>query len=62
MDASTPGLERLVGPVARHLGIDPAGVHLRRIPTGKFNETYSVEGGPGPLLKVSPHPTRGLAI
>jgi aminoglycoside phosphotransferase (APT) family kinase protein len=41
--------------VARHLELDPDGVRLRRSPTGKFNETYFVEGGPVPLvLRVAP--------
>jgi hypothetical protein len=41
--------------VARHLDLDPDGVRLRRSPTGKFNETCLVEGGPVPLvLRVAP--------
>jgi aminoglycoside phosphotransferase (APT) family kinase protein len=41
--------------VARHIGADPEGVCLRRIPTGKFNTSYFVEGGPRPLvLRIAP--------
>src|SRR5262249_41423449 len=41
--------------VARRLGTAPVGLRLGRIPTGKFNSSYFVEGGPMPaVLRVAP--------
>lgn len=49
--------------VACHLGIDPAGLALRRIPTGKFNTSYIVEGGLVPLvLRASPPDDRSRML
>jgi aminoglycoside phosphotransferase (APT) family kinase protein len=49
--------------VARHFDLDPDGVRLRRSPTGKFNETYFVEGGPVPLvLRVAPPDDRSRML
>ncbi len=49
--------------IARHLDLAPDGVRLRRSPTGKFNETYFVEGGPMPLvLRVAPPDDRPRMI
>ncbi len=40
---------------ARHIGVDPEVVRLGLIPTGKFNTSYLVEGGPVPLvLRIAP--------
>ena len=45
-------LVRLVG---RHLGTAPGNIHLRRIPTGKFNTSYYVECGAVPqVLRIAP--------
>jgi aminoglycoside phosphotransferase (APT) family kinase protein len=47
--------EVLTGLVARHLDTAPESLAIRRSPTGKFNETCFVEGGPVPLvLRVAP--------
>jgi aminoglycoside phosphotransferase (APT) family kinase protein len=41
--------------VARHTDAAPEAIRLRRIPTGKFNTSYAVEGGPVPLvLRIDP--------
>lgn len=49
--------------VARHLGVDPERLTLRRSPTGKFNETHFVEGGPMPLvLRVAPPDDRSRML
>jgi aminoglycoside phosphotransferase (APT) family kinase protein len=58
-----PSEQTLIGLVTRHLDVDPQTLHLRRCPTGKFNTTYFVEGGPVPLvLRIAPpdDPTRVL--
>jgi len=40
---------------ARHLRFDPRGLRVRRCPTGKFNDTFFVEGGACPVvLRVAP--------
>jgi aminoglycoside phosphotransferase (APT) family kinase protein len=55
MPHDAPDARALARLVARHLGADPGDVRLRRCPTGKFNETYFVEGVPRPLvLRVAP--------
>ena len=49
--------------VARHLDVDPQGLRVRRCPTGKFNETYFVEGGPAPLvLRIAPPEDRSRVL
>jgi aminoglycoside phosphotransferase (APT) family kinase protein len=41
--------------VTRHLGRGPEGIRPVRIPTGEFNTSYAVEGGPVPLvLRIAP--------
>jgi aminoglycoside phosphotransferase (APT) family kinase protein len=41
--------------IAHHVPTEPDCLRLRRSPTGKFNATYFVEGGPRPLvLRVAP--------
>ena len=52
-----------VGLVARHFGVDPGGLVVRRFGTGKFNTTYAVEGGPVPLvLRVAPTDDRSRML
>src|SRR3954454_3085052 len=54
---------RLADFTARHLGTGPGAVRLRRIPTGKFNTSYVVEGGPVPLvLRVAPPDDRSRML
>jgi aminoglycoside phosphotransferase (APT) family kinase protein len=49
--------------VARHLDVDPERLTFRRSPTGKFNETHFVEGGPVPLvLRVAPPDDRSRML
>jgi aminoglycoside phosphotransferase (APT) family kinase protein len=49
--------------VARHLDVDPERLTLRRSPTGKFNETHFIEGGPMPLvLRVAPPDDRSRML
>jgi hypothetical protein len=59
-----PSDEHVLGRlVARRLGIVPEEVRLRRSPTGKFNETYFVEGGPVPLvLRIAPPDDRSRML
>ena len=53
-------LARLVG---RHLGMAPGDVRLRRIPTGKFNTSYLVDGGPVPLVvRIAPPDDRSQML
>jgi aminoglycoside phosphotransferase (APT) family kinase protein len=53
----------LAGLVARHLGVDPGGLVVRRFGTGKFNTSYAVEGGPAPLvLRVAPPDDRSRML
>src|SRR5689334_5657999 len=53
----------LTGLVARHLGAEPEGLAVRRCPTGKFNATYFIEGGPVPLvLRIAPAEDRGRML
>src|SRR3954447_10607233 len=49
--------------IARRTGT-PAGVQTpRRIPTGKFNTSYAVEGGPVPLvLRIAPPDDRSRML
>jgi aminoglycoside phosphotransferase (APT) family kinase protein len=54
------GLARLI---ARHLDVDPERLTLRHSPTGKFNETHFIEGGPVPLvLRVAPPDDRSRML
>jgi aminoglycoside phosphotransferase (APT) family kinase protein len=56
-------LDLLARLVARHLGTDLAGLRLGRYPTGKFYDTYFVEGGPVPLvLRVAPSDDRSRML
>jgi aminoglycoside phosphotransferase (APT) family kinase protein len=49
--------------LARRLGVDPGGLVVRRFGTGKFNETYLIEGGPVPLvLRVAPPDDRSRML
>ncbi len=49
--------------VSRHLGTSPESLTLRRSPTGRFNDTYFVEGGPMPLvLQVAPPDDRSRML
>ncbi len=49
--------------VGRHLDVDPERLTLRRSQTGKFNETYFVEGGPVPrVLRVAPQDDRSRML
>lgn len=58
LDART--LARLV---ARNIGMAPGDVRLRRIPTGKFNTSYFVDGGPVPLvLRIAPPDDRSQML
>jgi aminoglycoside phosphotransferase (APT) family kinase protein len=55
MAESDPEIRTLTTAVARQLGTAPKDLRLRRVPTGKFNASYFVEGGPVPLiLRVAP--------
>ena len=55
MPQETPDAQTLARLVARHLDVGPERLALRRSPTGKFNDTYFVEGGPVPLvLRIAP--------
>jgi aminoglycoside phosphotransferase (APT) family kinase protein len=59
-DLPDPHLASLV---ARHLDVDPQGLRVRRCPTGKFNETFFVEGGPAPLvLRIAPPEDRSRVL
>ena len=63
MAESTPDLLTLTSLVARHLGATPENVRLRRIPTGKFNTSYFVEGGLRPLvLRIAPSDDRARML
>jgi aminoglycoside phosphotransferase (APT) family kinase protein len=54
---------RLASLVARHLDVSPQGLRVQRCPTGKFNETYFVEGGPAPLvLRIAPPEDRSRVL
>src|SRR6516162_10191716 len=45
----------LANSVASRLDVEPDSLRLRRCPTGKFNTTYFVEGGPVPLvIRIAP--------
>jgi aminoglycoside phosphotransferase (APT) family kinase protein len=49
--------------VARYLDVDPKGLRVQRCPTGKFNETYFVGGGPAPLvLRIAPPEDRSRVL
>jgi aminoglycoside phosphotransferase (APT) family kinase protein len=49
--------------IAGHLDVNAERLTLRRSPTGKFNETYFVEGGPVPLvLRVAPPDDRSRML
>jgi aminoglycoside phosphotransferase (APT) family kinase protein len=49
--------------VVRHVGTDPDGLRLGRIPTGRFNTSYIVEGGPVPLvLRIAPPDDRSRML
>src|SRR5579883_1511617 len=49
--------------VARHLDVAPVGLTVRRWPTGKFNTTYLIEGGPEPLvLRIAPPDDRSRVL
>jgi aminoglycoside phosphotransferase (APT) family kinase protein len=53
----------LTGLVARHLDAAPEGLTVRRCPTGKFNATYLVDGGPMPLvLRIAPPDDRSRVL
>jgi aminoglycoside phosphotransferase (APT) family kinase protein len=59
-DLPDPHLASLV---ARYLDMDPHGLRVRRCPTGKFNETYFVEGVPAPLvLRIAPPEDRSRML
>ena len=58
--SSEPLLSRLV---ARAIGADPESLHFRPCPTGKFNTTCFVEGGPTPLvLRIAPPDDRSRML
>jgi aminoglycoside phosphotransferase (APT) family kinase protein len=49
--------------VARHLTTSPESLTLRRSPTGKFNDTYFIEGGSLPMvLRVAPPDDRSRML
>lgn len=53
----------LKGLVARHLETAAEAIRLDRIPTGKFNTSFVVEGGPRPLvLRVAPSDDRSRML
>jgi hypothetical protein len=53
----------IAGLLAHHLDVDPEGLTIRRIPTGKFNTSYAVEGGPAPLvLRIAPPDDRSRML
>jgi hypothetical protein len=55
MHQGAPDDTTLVRLVGRHLGTAPGNIHLRRIPTGKFNTSYYVECGAVPqVLRIAP--------
>ena len=48
-------VETLSRLVAHHIGVAPVVVRLGRIPTGRFNTSYLIEGGPVSLvLRIAP--------
>lgn len=60
--AQVPG-SVLTGLIARHLDTAPDSLSLRRSPTGKFNDTYFIDGGPVPLvLRVAPPDDRSRML
>jgi aminoglycoside phosphotransferase (APT) family kinase protein len=63
VESGDPDVRTLTGIVARRLGTAPDDLRLRRIPTGKFNASYFVEGGPVPLiLRVAPPDDRSRML
>jgi hypothetical protein len=49
--------------VSRHLGVAVDGICIRRRSTGKFNETYFVDGGPEALvLRIAPPEDRSRML
>jgi aminoglycoside phosphotransferase (APT) family kinase protein len=58
-----PDTRTLARLVAGHLGTAPGDVRLRRIPTGKFNTSYFVDGGPCLLvLRIAPPDDRSQVL
>src|SRR5438034_170419 len=54
MDPAALPPEQLLATLTAHLPVDPGQLRWR-CPTGRFNTTYFVEGGPRPLvLRVAP--------
>jgi aminoglycoside phosphotransferase (APT) family kinase protein len=55
MRQDAPDETTLIRLVGRHLGTGQGDIQLRRIPTGKFNTSYYVDGGAVPLvLRIAP--------
>jgi aminoglycoside phosphotransferase (APT) family kinase protein len=55
--------QTLTALVARHINLDPHTIRLLPTPTGKFNDTYFVDGAPAPLvLRVAPPDDRSRMI
>jgi aminoglycoside phosphotransferase (APT) family kinase protein len=58
-----PGVDQLAEVVAEQAGVPRDRLRLRRCPTGKFNTTYFVDGGPAPLvLRVAPPDDRARLL
>jgi aminoglycoside phosphotransferase (APT) family kinase protein len=63
MEESALDVLELAELVAGRLGVVPDGLRLHRIPTGKFNTSYFVEGGPRPcVLRIAPPDDRSRLL
>jgi aminoglycoside phosphotransferase (APT) family kinase protein len=63
MRQDAPDETTLVRLVGRRLGTGPRDIQLRRIPTGKFNTSYHVDGGAVPLvLRIAPQDDRSQML
>jgi aminoglycoside phosphotransferase (APT) family kinase protein len=63
MNHDVPDAENLVQLVGRHLGMAPSDIQLRRIPAGKFNASYLVDGAAEPLvLRIAPLDERSRVL
>lgn len=59
----TLNLDTLREAVSAHISVDPDELMLWRIPTGKFNATYTVDGADRPLiLRVAPRDDAGFVF
>jgi hypothetical protein len=63
MHQDVPDAGTLVQLVGRHLGWGRREIQFRRIPTGKFNTSYYVDGGAMPLvLRIAPPNDRSKVL